>query len=333
MSLKDRLNDALIDTPEDNARRRETLKAVLAAAAGDGDPDVQAAIARIISEREQKAASYSVAGQSELARSERAEIDALREYLRIPVAEAPAVPRKSGPAPAATPFLPSRPLISRMQMIVGGIAVVALAIIVYLLVRPSGTGVEAVTAPGGGTQVALSRDDHTLGDPKAPITMLEYAAPTCPHCAHFALNVMPLIKQQYIDTGKVFYIFRVFPLQASDFAVEAMGRSLPADKYFQFLDLMFRNQTKWDPEYQVSDVHAALIQLGRVAGMTPSQVDQAISDRAQQDRINQVAQDGEQRYNIQGTPTFVINGTVVQAQDGTWPALKARFDSLLSKKQ
>ncbi|HUN68135.1 MAG TPA: thioredoxin domain-containing protein, partial [Burkholderiales bacterium] len=178
------------------------------------------------------------------------------------------------------------------------------------------------------------KDDRTLGNANAPIKMLEYAAPTCPHCAHFAMTVMPLIKQQYIDTGKVFYIFRTFPLSAADGAVEAIARvCLPADKYFEFLDLMFRNQPKWDPDgYQVPDVGAAIKQMARVKGVSPEQADRCMTDKNEQERINQVAQDAVNRYNIQGTPTFVINGTVVQAGEASWPELKKRLDTMLSKK-
>ena len=108
----------------------------------------------------------------------------------------------------------------------------------------------------------------------------------------------PLLKKNYIDTGKVYYVFRVFPLQPSDGAAEAMARCLPEDKYFQFIDLLFRNQPKWDREYGVTDVHGGLVQMGRIAGMSADQVDKCIADKAKQDRINKVAQDGQTKYNI-----------------------------------
>ena len=108
-----------------------------------------------------------------------------------------------------------------------------------------------------------------MGNPKAKVVLIEYAAPTCPHCAHFNETVFPQLKQKYIDTGKVYYVFRVFPLHPSDVAAEAMAVCLPKDSYFQFIDLLFRNQKDWDWEYQVQDIHGGLVKMGRIAGMTP----------------------------------------------------------------
>jgi protein-disulfide isomerase len=218
-------------------------------------------------------------------------------------------------------------------MIIAGAAVGSLAVvaILYFFVFNPGSGSEITLANGQNTAIQLYKDDRTLGSLNAPVKMLEYAAPSCPHCAHFDETVFPLIKQKYIDTGKVFYIFRTFPLNPSDGAAEAIARCLPADKYFWFLDLLFRNQKTWDPEYEITDVRGGLIQVARIAGMSAEKVDQCIAGKDEQDRINQVAQDGEQKYNITGTPTFIINGEIVQAEDATWPALQAKFDSLLSK--
>ena len=95
--------------------------------------------------------------------------------------------------------------------------------------------------------IILAKDDRTQGSKTAPLTVLEYAAPTCPHCAHFDMDIFPQFKKDYIDTGKVFFIFRVFPLNPVDVAAEAMARCLPEDNYFQFLDLLYRNQAEMGP--------------------------------------------------------------------------------------
>jgi protein-disulfide isomerase len=172
-----------------------------------------------------------------------------------------------------------------------------------------------------------------LKDFRPPVTFIEYAAPTCPHCAHFNADMFPILKKDYIDTGKVYYVFRIFPLHPSDGAVEAMARCLPADNYFQFIDLMFRSQAKWDWEYGVTDVHAGLVEMGRIAGLNPDQVDKCIGNKAVQEHVNKVAQDGQTRYNISGTPTFVINGGIHSAADiGTEADLQKVIDSLLAKK-
>jgi protein-disulfide isomerase len=338
MALKDRLNDALAETPAENAARRETLRAVLQACGGGSDAEIQTAIARIISEREQKAATFSVAGQTGQAKAERAEIDALRVFLRFSNPEAPkkkpaAAPKleaapPSGPAPETGE---ATPLFSRTQMLIAAAAVAVLAIAAFLILRPTDNA--DTQAADTSSKIVVRSDDRTLGDPKAPVVFLEYAAPTCPHCGRFALTVMPRIKAEYIDKGKVFYIFRTFPLSATDGAVEGIARCLPADKYFQFLDLMFRNQPKWDPDgYVVPDVGAAVKQLARVMGIGPEQADRCMTDPKEQQRINDVSREAVVKYKLQGTPTFVINGTVVQASESTWPAMKARIDSMLPKK-
>lgn len=338
MALRDLLNDALHSTPTDSQRRLVTLRAVMAdvdAQPGATDADIHAIITKIIMEREQQAASFSAAGQTEMAKAERVEIDSLRGFLRAsssaepaPAAKKPKVAVKAEPQHAGQ----SAPLFTRNQIIIASVAavLVAGAAILYFFVFTGGSN-DLTIASGGPLTVQLYKHDRTLGSPKAPITVLEYAAPACPHCSHFDQTVFPLVKKNYIDTGKVFYIFRVFPINPADPAAEAIARCLPADKYFQFIDLLFRNQPKWDPEYGITDVRGGLIQLARIEGMSAEKVDQCISDKSEQDRINQVAQDGETKYNIQGVPTFIINGTEVQAEDATWPSLKARFDSLLSK--
>ena len=334
MALRDQLNDALNATPADNTRRLATLREVLAAVdarEGANDSEIQAIITRIISEREPRAATFGTAGQSELAKAERDEIGFLRTFLRAPV---------SAPAPKAAktvttaPDTKTAPIVSRTQMIIAAVAVVVLLAggLFYYFVMAPGSSDDMLLTAGNQPSVSVHKDDRTMGNPKAPITMLEYAAPACPHCAHFFETVFPQVKKEYIDTGKVFYIFRVYPINPADGAAEAIARCLPADNYFQFIDLLFRNQKVWDPEYGITDVRGGLIQMARIAGMGVDKVDQCISNKDEQDRINAVAQDGLTKYNIDGVPTFIINGAIVQAPDATYPQLKARFDSLLSKK-
>jgi protein-disulfide isomerase len=342
MALRDLLNDALNSTPADDTRRFATLQAVLAAVGareGATDADIHAIITKIIAEREQKAASFGAAGQTEMAKAERLEIDALRTILRTAAVSQPPTPAKKA-KPAVAAGVPktgaAAPLFSRTQMIIAAAAagVVAIVAVLYFFVFNTGSDdTMMLAAAGQNTAIQVYKDDRTLGSSNAPIKFLEYAAPSCPHCAHFDETVFPLIKQKYIDTGKVFYIFRSFPLNPSDGAAEAIARCLPADKYFWFLDLLFRNQKTWDPEYGITDIRGGLIRVARIAGMTAEKVDQCIADKNEQDRINQVAQDGEQKYNIQGTPTFVIEGEVVQAGEATWPELQKKLDSLLSKKK
>ncbi len=221
-------------------------------------------------------------------------------------------------------------MLSKQHLIIGGLVVLVAAALAYYVLRPKADETAGATA----TPIVLRSDDRTLGNPKASVVMLEYAAPTCPICARFNATVMPHVKAEYIDTGKVFYVFRNFPLSATDGAVEGIARlCLPADKYFQFLDLMFRNQSKWDPDgYQIPDVGAAVKQMAGIMGVSPEDADRCMTEPKEQERINQVSLDAQTRYNVHGTPTIVVNGQVLLDTERSWPQLKARLDSLLAKK-
>lgn len=222
---------------------------------------------------------------------------------------------------------------SRNQILLG-IVVAALLILggaAWYVMRPAQTDVLAATTAGGAPANVATADDRTLGNPKAPVVAIEYAAPMCPHCAHFNAEGIPILKAKYIDTGKVFYIFRVFPIGQPDIAAESIARCLPADNYFAFIDQLYRNQAKWDPEYGITDVQGGLVAQGRIAGLSGDQVLACIADKAKQARVMAVAQDAATRYGINGTPTFVINGEV-QTPGAPWDDIKTKLDSLLAKK-
>lgn len=180
--------------------------------------------------------------------------------------------------------------------------------------------------------VTVSAWDRTMGNPKAPVLMVEYAAPTCPHCAHFDQEDFPILKKKYIDTGKIYYVLRVFPLGPADVAAEAMARCLPADNYFQFLDLLWRNQMKWDPEFQVPDVHAGLVEMGRIAGMSAAKVDSCIADQKVAQKITDVGTEGTSKYGVNSVPSFVVNGQT-QVFAGDWDGFQKQLDDAISKKK
>jgi protein-disulfide isomerase len=220
---------------------------------------------------------------------------------------------------------------NRKQLLIGlvALAVVAVGVAGYFVFFNAPPA--DVVPAAGPLGITLAREDRTLGSPKAPLTVLEYAAPTCPHCAHFDMDIFPQFKQQYIDTGKIFFIFRVFPLNAVDVAAESMARCLPEDNYFQFLDLLYRNQPKWDPEYQVPDVHAGLVEMGRIAGMSAQQVDSCIANQNEAKRIQQVGADAQTKYSINSTPSFVVDGQL-HGPFMDFQELQSFVNPMLSKK-
>jgi protein-disulfide isomerase len=222
---------------------------------------------------------------------------------------------------------------NRSQVLIGVIiaAVIVLGVAAYYVLRtpPSDTTTAQESGP---LAIAIGKDDRTLGSPKAPLKVVEYAAPTCPHCAHFDMDFFPRFRKDYIDSGKVYFVFRVFPLNAVDVAAESMARCLPEDNYFQFLDLLYRNQAKWDPDgYQIPDVHAALVDMGKIAGMSAEKVDSCIGDQAEQKRIQDVGTEATTKYGVSGTPTFIASGQI-HGPFVDYQELQSFFDPMLAKK-
>ncbi len=203
----------------------------------------------------------------------------------------------------------------------------------HFLNRPveSPPAASAAAPPPGATGAAkVTAHDMTMGDPKAPITMIEYAAPICPHCAHFNATVLPLLKKDYINPGKVFYVFRVFPLQAADGVTEKLGRCLPKEKYFPFMDQMFANQKDWDPEYGVTDIRGAILKQAQMAGMNEDQFNACLAATKEDAIINQTATDAVATFHLDHTPTVVLNGKVSDTNE--WEQLKPALDKILAAK-
>jgi protein-disulfide isomerase len=213
---------------------------------------------------------------------------------------------------------------NRNRILLGVIVLALLALGAWYMLS------ERASAPAPAPSVATA-DDRTLGDPRAPINVIEYAAPQCPFCAAMNAQGIPILKAKYIDTGKVFYIFRMMPIGPADLPAEGIARCLPPAQYFAFLDLLYRNQAKWDPENGVTDVAGALVKMAAIAGLSKERALVCMADKDRQKRIMVSAEDAQMRYGINATPTFVINGEV-QEPGASWPEIQAKLDSLLAAK-
>ena len=189
----------------------------------------------------------------------------------------------------------------------------------------------ALAAEVKGANYVITPDDMTMGNPKAKVVLIEYAAPRCPHCAHFAEETFPPLKKNYIDTGKVFYVFRVLPLAAADGVAEKLARCQPREKYFEFMDNLFRSQREWDDMYGVTDVRGGLLKQWQKFGKTEAEFEACIADIKRDAIINQVAQDGVERYKLSSTPSLVINGTLTPDVAEYAPLAKA-LDAALAQK-
>jgi protein-disulfide isomerase len=173
------------------------------------------------------------------------------------------------------------------------------------------TGAMAQTAADVAKPVSLP--DMALGPANATVTIVEFASMTCPHCAAFNEQVFPKIKSEYIDTGKVRYVFREFPLDIKAAAGSMLARCIAKDdagKYFAVVDLLFKRQNDWAGP-KTTEV---LRQVGKQAGLSEKNVDDCIKDQAVLDKI-----DADQKYannvlKVNSTPTFFINGEMIKGE-------------------
>jgi protein-disulfide isomerase len=198
--------------------------------------------------------------------------------------------------------------------------------------------VSALLAAGLATAGARAADeDMSLGSPKAPITVIEYASPTCPHCAWFNATVFPAFKAKYVDTGKVRYVLREFPIHPSlDGVVFLLARCAGEGRYFKVIDDVMRAQPEYFGGGGDIDIstrfYNVMAREGRSLGMSDSQAWSCMSDAKAVDALNaRVAREIPQ-YAVDHTPTFVIQGVKVDPAKGQQPDL-AFLDAAIAAAQ
>ncbi len=164
-------------------------------------------------------------------------------------------------------------------------------------------------ADESGNPMTIYEDDHILGSPDAPITIIEYASLTCPHCAAFHNTALPEIKKNYIDEGLVRLVYRDFPLDKVALHGSLIADCAPEENYFRILGVMFSSQQQWAT---TADPVAALDQIGRMGGVAPEAIAACTNDDALIQKILTRAQEAQNVYGINSTPSFVINGQIVK---------------------
>jgi protein-disulfide isomerase len=171
-----------------------------------------------------------------------------------------------------------------------------------------------------------SLPDMALGPVDARVTIVEYAAPTCPHCAAFNRDVFPKIKAEYIDTGEVRYVFREFPLNIKDIACSMLTRAIAGGdsaKYFAVADIMFNQQDRL-----VEKTAETLKLIGKQAGLSSQAVEDCLKDQALMDKLTADRQFAIDVLKVDGTPTFFINGEMIVGE-AKFEAFDKRIKSLL----
>jgi protein-disulfide isomerase len=156
------------------------------------------------------------------------------------------------------------------------------------------------------TVLALNKDDRILGNPDAPITIVEYASLTCPHCAHFTNDVLPELKKKWIDTGKARLVLRDYPLDEPALRAAMIARCAPPDRYYAYVDTFFGSQEKWVTARDYRDALARLVKLG---GMSREEFDNCLKNTALENKIVEGRLIASKELDVNSTPTFFINGT------------------------
>ena len=148
--------------------------------------------------------------------------------------------------------------------------------------------------------------DVVLGDPNAPVTIVEYASMTCPHCADFHSESLPIIKKAFIDTGKAKLILREFPFDPRALAAFMLARCTGDDaRRTAMVDVLFDQQADWARAENASE---ALLRIAKLAGMSENDFKACLNDKALQQKVVDVQQRGETVFGVSATPTFFVNG-------------------------
>ena len=204
-----------------------------------------------------------------------------------------------------------------LKLILGLLAAVVIAALVYVFYYKDAAK-DQTQAGGDQTQLA----DNVMGKEDAPVTIIEFSSMTCPHCAIFHKDTLPGLKSKYIDTGKVKYILREFPLDPLAGAAFMLGRCLPKkDSYFDFIDVLYARQGEWA---NAKDPIEALKTLAKQAGFTDESFKACLDDKDLYGKVLAVKNKGTEEFRIRSTPTFFVNGTRLE---GAQPL--AEFEKLI----
>jgi protein-disulfide isomerase len=181
----------------------------------------------------------------------------------------------------------------------------------------------------GAAEVAkpVSLPDMALGPKDAAVTITEFASMTCPHCASFTENVFPKIKKEYIDTNKIRFVFREFPLDIKAAAGSMLARCIAKDdanKYFAVIDMLFRQQMDW----ALKNTTETLTRIGKQAGLSQQQVEDCLKDQALLDKIAADQKYASEVLKVTSTPTFFLNGEMMKGEQ-SFEEFDKRIKSLL----
>lgn len=163
-------------------------------------------------------------------------------------------------------------------------------------------------ASGAAAQERLLDDGFAIGNADAPVTVVEYFSLTCPHCARFHIDTMPTVVSTYVETGKVRFIYRDFPLDNVALGAALVARCIEGKGYYRFIQLLFEQQQNWAT---AEDPIGAVTKLGRLAGLSEERIRGCLSDQKAVESIVAGQNQAVQEFKVNATPSFVINGRTI----------------------
>ncbi len=170
--------------------------------------------------------------------------------------------------------------------------------------------------------------DLALGPKDAKVTIVEYASMTCGHCAHFTKDVWPELKKKYVDTNKVHYVFREFPLDNLAAAASMLARCTGEDKAFSLIEVLFEKQNEW--AFGEGNPVPRLFEIAKQAGFTQESFDKCLTDQKLLDEITAGRTRAGEVFGVSATPTFFINGKKLDGAP-TMEKFDAMIEPLLAK--
>ena len=181
--------------------------------------------------------------------------------------------------------------------------------------------------PDAAVSTARLLEDRFLGKADAPLTVIDYSSLTCPHCADFHTQILPELTAQYIDVGKVKFIYRDFPLEPMATAAAMLARCAPPEMYFRFLDALFGSQKTWSKAQKPREALAALARLG---GMTETDITQCLDNQDLLNGLSAMKNDAVQQHGIKATPSLVI-GAQTHVGVASYEALATLIENALPR--
>ena len=180
--------------------------------------------------------------------------------------------------------------------------------------------------PGTAAGIGEKPGDLALGDPDAPVTVIEFFSLTCPACRRFHMNIYNRLKPDYVDAGKVRFVARDFPLNAPALQAAVLAHCAGRDRYFAFVDVLFQTFDDWAGSGAYTE---KLAQIGELGGVSRDRFDACLADQDLENSIFQSIASAQAEYEVDSTPTVIVNGEKYEGRM-TFEAFAAHIDRLIS---